>query len=248
MPKPELKPMKFLFVLLLVIPLSLFCQKGDSTKTIKLSIGLTFSPDYCYRTMVSDPDFQLFADFLNEYEIPKVGFTSGLNLCFKPVKRFSFETGLLYSDKGEKTIEYSLYYQAPTTQADPALPKTSRYVYHYIYLDIPFKANFFILTKRAKLSVGAGISTNLYLSNYITNIHTYSDGHESRESSKNLFYTFPPLNIAAIAGVGFSYDITKKLYIKFEPTGRYSITPTSSTPIRKNMYSVGLNTGIYLKL
>jgi len=237
--------MKLLFVLLFIVPISLFCQKSDSTNKSKLSIGLTFSPDYCYRTLRSDANSKWIEDYRNAKEVPKFGYTSGINMSVKLNKRFSFETALLYADRGMKTKEYELL--APG-QSDPVIPKTIKYNYHYIYLDVPIKMNFYLLTKKIKLFIETGISPSLLFTQYNVAYNKFSDGHESVKKSTNTLYSYPRINLTAIAGIGLNYDLSEKLYFKAEPMFRYSLSTFGSTPIREHLYSAGLNTGIFLKL
>ena len=92
--------MKQLTIIVLTLTtLTSFSQTTETASTEKLLIGLTFSPDYCYRTLTG---FALVVNNRNETEIPKYGFTAGLAMTYKLKNRLLFETGLQFSDKGEK--------------------------------------------------------------------------------------------------------------------------------------------------
>lgn len=213
-----------------------------------ISIGLTFSPDYCYRTLHPDASVKWIADNRNTLEIPKFGYTTGLNIAKSINKKITLETGLLYSDKGERTKKYSEVWLTSSGQPDPALPTAMTFIYHYIYLDIPIKANYYFLTQKAKFYLTAGISPNVFLSQKTTSILEYSDGHNTKKNSSGNSSGFSRINLTVIAGLGFSYDFTNKLYFKIEPTYRRSITSIIDAPIKGYLYSVGLNTGIYYNL
>ena len=71
----------------------------DSTK--KFSIGINFSPDYSYRRLHSDID-DGFVEIRNKIESPRFGFTSGIVARYQLGSRFALESGLQFSDKGDK--------------------------------------------------------------------------------------------------------------------------------------------------
>ena len=238
--------MKLFLIFLTFFPLTIFCQSTDTTKTKRIAIGLTFSPDYCYRKLSPDATSQWIADSRDNLEIPKFGFTTGLSLLFQLNKRLTFETGLQYSNKGEKTKSYSLTWNTPSGQPDPALPTKNTFIYHYNYLDIPVKVNYNILTKRLKFFVSGGISTNVFLFQKTTSILEYSDGRT--ETNNSTGSGLSRINFAVLAGLGINYDLTSRLTFRIEPTYRRSITSIINAPIKGYLYSAGINTGIYFKL
>jgi hypothetical protein len=240
--------MKHLLLMLAFIPLTTFGQKTDSIKAKRISLGLTFSPDYCYRTLKPDKTkmSELIANERDSFEIPRFGYTTGINFAYMINKRFTLETGLLFSDKGEKAKNDTLIWNTSSGTTDPSLPIRMSFIYHYFYVDIPIKINFNLLTKRAKLYITAGISPNIYITQKTTSILEYDDGHTTKNSTTSRNLTF--INLAVIGGLGFSYDLTEHLYFKIEPTYRRSITSIISAPIKGYLYSIGLNTGIYYKL
>jgi len=239
--------MRLLLTLLTIVPFTTFCQNIEAIETEKISIGLTFSPDYCYRTLKPDASGILLAERRDTLEIPKFGCATGLNVALNINKRITLETGFLYSDKGEKTKTYSPVWIAPTGQPDPALPTKITSIYHYIFLDIPIKVNYYLLTQRVKFFLTAGISPNIFLTQRTTSIFDYTDGHSSTNTSSGNT-GFAKINLTFTVGLGLGYDLTKKMYLKAEPTYRRSITSIVNAPIKGYLYSVGLNTGLYYKL
>lgn len=240
--------MKLLFTLLALIPLAIFCQNTNPTKKVDISIGFTFSPDYCYRTLKVNSSSDLVkwtAESRDTFEIPKFGYTTGLNVALRFNKRISLETGLLYSNKGEKTKRLSdLHAIGP----DSTLPTAISYIYGYIYIDIPIKFNYYVLVhKKAKLFVMAGISPNIFLTQKTTSILEYKDGQKNTSNSWH-HQNYIIIDLTIIAGLGFRYDLSNKIYFSLEPTYRRSITPINDGFIRSYLYSIGLTTGFYYKL
>jgi len=234
-----------LLIILAIIPFFGFSQGKDSTCTGKFSIGLAFSPDYCYRTLQSDASSQWIADGRNAMEVPKFGFTTGISGLYKLSKKVNIEAGLQYSDKGEKTKQYT----PDTTQpSDPAIPNHVSYNYSYTYLDIPLKVSYSILTHRFGLFVSAGISTNIFLLQQTTATQEFADGTTKKVSSTNIVTKFSAVNFAILAGFGVDYNVNKSAQIRVEPIYRRSLNSIISAPIKEYLYSAGLNIEFYYKL
>lgn len=240
--------MKLLFTLLALIPLAIFCQNTNPTKKVDISIGFTFSPDYCYRTLKADASSvsaKWIVDSRDTFEIPKFGYTTGLYVALRFNKRISLETGLLYSNKGEKTKRLSNLH---AIEPDSTLPIAISFIYGYIYIDIPIKFNYYVLVhKKAKLFVMAGISPNIFLTQKTTSILEYKDGQKNTSNSWHQ-QDYAIIDLTIIAGLGFSYDLTNKIYFSLEPTYRRSIIPINDGGIISYLYSIGLTTGLFYKL
>jgi hypothetical protein len=232
-----------LLFILIFIPFVAFSQNADSTKTRRISIGLTYSPDYSYRILKPNTSSEWIATLRDSLEIPKYGFTTGLNIAFKINKRISLEAGILYADKGYKTIKLT----GTTVVPEPSLPTTISNNYQYIYLDIPLKINYYLLTHRTKLYVTAGLSPNIYIKQKTKSTGEHADGHTSI-SSFSTNDGNSKINLATMVGFGASYDLTKSLYFKVEPIYRRSITPFESTSLKQHLYSAGANVGVYFKI
>jgi hypothetical protein len=237
---------KFVLYCLIFIslPITFFGQNESQPTSKTQAVGFTFSPDYCYRSLKADEDFQFIVDSRNSLETPKFGFTTGFNYSMRLSKRFTFEVGVLYSEKGEKFKHTDFI--PPSTYNDPALPSKILGRYHYLYLDIPVRTNFYLTNKKLKLYLTGGISPNLHLIQKTVSIMKFGDGHSTRSVTYDNV-GFSRINVAFIAGLGVRYDLSEKLYLQCEPLYRRSITSIISGPIEGYLYSVGLNTGIYYK-
>jgi hypothetical protein len=234
---------RIIVILLAMLPFSAFCQNPAKLTSDKFAVGFVFSPNHCFRTLSSDASSEWISDSREDMEIPKLGFTTGASLIFKPTPRIALETGLLLSDKGEKTKK--LTYN--TIDPESPLPIAATHNYHYVYLDIPAKVNYYILTGKAKLFVSAGASTNIFLKHTRTSTLEYNNGKEKKEFVSDNS-GFNKVNFAAVAGLGMEYDITDKLRLRAEPIYRHSLGSIIDTPIKSYLYSAGVNFGIYSKL
>lgn len=239
---------KYLLLISFLLPYALFSITIDSIKTVdsiknnKCEIGFSFSPDYSYRSLKSDASNQLIKEIRDTLEVPKFGYTAGINLLFHIHKKIVVETGLLFSDKGEKTKKTSF-----VNVTNDQLPTYYTYKYHYYYLDIPLKVNYYVLMGKLKIYLTAGISGNIFL----TQKTTLLEGHDNKDTKRTSF-TFNPefnrFNLAFVAGAGINYKVSKRTDLKVEPIYRRSITPIDNFPIKVYLYSAGLNIGLTYKL
>lgn len=239
--------MKNLLAFLIIIPLTTFSLISDTIAKKKFAVGISFSPDYAYRTLKTDASSQWIADNRNDTEIPKFGYTTGLNFSMTLGKRFSVEIGALYSDKGEKTKKINLVWGTP----DPDAPTKVKFIHHYYYLDIPLKVNFhFFKIRKNGFFVSAGISSNIFITEKTTTIADYSDGHTSTNTRFDQD-ELKKLNFAFTAGIGYQNHLSNKLLLNVQPTYRRSITPVNHIVydgwIRSYLYSLGLDIGLYYK-
>jgi opacity protein-like surface antigen len=224
------------------MPLASFCLPVDSTKAKKIDIGFSYSSDYCYRTLKADASNKWIADSRNEMEIPKIGYTVGLNLAYKLNTKLVVEAGVLFSDKGEKTRKIS-YTESASGQSE----RYTIYKYHYNYLDIPIKVNYYFPIGKFKLYATAGVSTNIFLNEKITTVqgHSFSD---AEKNTVNTYSKFSRINLSMLIGAGLNYNVSEKMFLKAEPIYTRSITSIVNAPVKSYLYSVGLNLGVYYKL
>lgn len=230
---------KITSLLFILISSVVFGQTAEPVSSSKISIGVTFSPDYCYRRLHSEnASAKVITEIRDETEIPKFGYTAGLSLLFKPWKRISFETGLFFSDKGYKTKFIGLY---DLEASPPLLVNRVKTSYQYYYLNIPIKLNYFILTGKVKLFASTGFSTNIFLDDRTKS--TFEDPAGTEYASSDL--DFSPINIIVLLGAGIDYSINNRLNFRLEPIFSYAITPIADAPIKEYLYSVGANFGLY---
>jgi len=231
---------KALIVILIFLSVISYAQEGELKSKKPIFLGFSFSPDYCYRSLRYNSTDEDFANYRNEIEIPKFGFTTGINAIFILNKSIAMEIGINLSDKGQQ-IEKIEISQEDTNHL---IPDQIHNIWHYYYIDIPIKLNYFIIKGNLKIFVSPGISCNIFL----TQKRVKS---EFNPDNKYIYFTtegFNKLNIAVIFGAGLDYSITKKLNLRFEPIFRYSLTPLDDFEIKRYQYSVGANFGLYYKL
>jgi len=237
--KEDMKNKIFAVILILLSVIS-NAQEGELISKKSILLGLTFSPDYCYRSLRYNSSDEDFANYRNEIEIPKFGFTTGINAVFMFNKSIAMELGLHFSDKGQQTKKIEISQEDP----DQTLPDEIHNTWHYYYIDIPVKLNYFIIKGNLKLFVSPGISGNIFLKQKRVKREFNPDNEFTYFTTEG----FSKLNIAVILGAGLDYSITKKLSLRFEPIFRYALTPLDDFEIKRYPYSMGANFGFYYKL
>ena len=232
----------------------LFSQQNDTLKTKKWTVGITASPDICYRIPYSPPGSP---KLLNK-QTYKTNLCIGLNVNYSFTKRISVETGILYSAKGQVIVSPANTWQTPDGSYDPSIPNSgySSTVYSpekiinikYNYLEVPLKCNINIINRRFKLFTSIGTSANIFIGKTEKETYKNDQGTEQKKVSheyntKNI----PVIDMALVAGIGISYDINKTLYIKLEPDYRQFIRPLVDFPVSGYFYAIGCNGGLYFR-
>lgn len=238
-------PMKHLFTLAFGL---LFISNllAQSQPMRRFSFGLMISPDLAYRTLHSNEDSNtgvgyetdLAIAFRNKNEVPRLGFTAGLTIVYHRSAKWSFESGLQYSSKGEQIKWQELIYEMP----EPSAPQRGRLVSVYHYIDVPLVLNYTPGQRRLRFIASAGAIPHFYLGAMTHHYFEYADGSEERQSEEqNLDAN--PVTLSATLGAGIDWKIRPHLGLQVQPTFRYGLVPMiADKPIAQNLWSLGLKT------
>ena len=221
-----------------------FAQTPELPTSGILRMGLTLSPDICYRTLSTEsPTSQVIIDTRNEIEVPMLGFTAGFGVIFQLHRRLALETGLKLSNNSQKRKTVLLTDLSGETLGE------GRTTDRRYYFDIPVQINYSLIDKRVGLFISAGLSPGLYLSSGMTTRADFIDGSSGvtktrgRESGVSVF------NVAAIGGIGLDLDITDHLELRAGPVFRYSLLPLfPDVSINQYNYSLGGSLGLFYEL
>jgi len=212
------------------------------------SLGISFSPDLCYRSLTNssgDDTYQIILQDRNSSEFHKIGMTGGLNIKYSLSKKISFESGILYSNKGYSSQGKFLF----GDQIDPVTGVRSLGVitYHYKYVDIPFKVNF-VLTDLEKIHfyLTGGLVGNIFLKGKMEYYYTDRDGTKHTEAI--LDYQSRKFNISPFIGIGIQLRKHKRTSIQIEPLYRRQLFSTHNAPIHEYLWNFGVNAVVYYKL
>ncbi len=238
---------KTLLISMFLFPLMLLCQEADN-KLSQFSLGISFSPEYSYRVLKAKEDkYESFVALSDSMEVPKFGFTTGIQIRYDILKRLNIESGIQFTDKGDKMIN-SNFVAADTN--DPLLLNlnsitTVKKVY---FIEVPLKVSYKIVSGKFSLSVFGGISANIFLDNNTKSIIKYKDGTEEVQPT-NREGNFKSINVTMLAGIGLNYELNKKLCLNFEPIYKRDITEINTSDIISYyFYSFGANVGLRYRI
>lgn len=239
----------------LALMLILFCfnvnsQTPENNVNKKFSFGINFSPDYSYRRLHSnnaDDNFVMYD--LNKKESPKLGFTTGATVLYSLNERIALESGLQFSDKTykyEMDIDDYDFIEGISVKDDPAIPLFLQTNYHYYYLGVPIKLNFYVLQKNISLFISTGVSTDFYIYGKIKSVLEYKDRTEKDSKPIDDTY-FNKVSFIGLFGFGLETDISNRFQFRLEPIFRYSFTPLYDSSRKENLYSIGANFTVFFK-
>lgn len=211
----------------------------------RIQLGINLSPDVCYRTLKNmdgeyDTDLNIITH--NSIEIPKIGFTGGINVAINFTRFFGIETGIHYSDKGYQTKVLEL--TPPGGGPDPSAPDKIRYNYHFHYIDIPLKFYFTVGKKKVRFLATGGITTNIFIDETQTITRFYTTRTESETTDTEFDYN--RINLSPTIGLGIDYKINQRMNLRIEPVFRYGILKIIDAPMTGYLYNAGLNIGYYV--
>jgi hypothetical protein len=237
-----------LFILILTALSSYGQDKTKETSTSdfkRFQIGINVFPGICFRTLKNNDgssSSEIIISQRNDRETIKVGYTAGLNVCFNIKNYFGLETGIQYSNKGYQTKKQDMVSEQP----DPGLPKQTKFIYDFHFIDIPVKVNFTIGKKKVRFFTSVGVTTNIFIKETQTSFLYYSDRTDNKTSPTNLDYN--KVNISPTVSFGIDYKINNRMNLRVEPTFRYGVLKIIDTPVTGYLYSGGLNISYYFSL
>jgi hypothetical protein len=206
----------------------------DSSESYKNSIGIYFSPDYCYRNLSAKEDYYWMMTPYDTLEVGKLGYTFGFQFNRKVFPALELSAGIAFSDRGERTRKY-------------VIPPANNYINHYYYLDVPISVraypflNNYYIKKNPKLFFYflGGLQCSIFLNHKLERQNTFNE----IETISTRGYV-SKVNLGFLLGLGVNYNIQKQLALKAEPILRHSINSVSKAPVKKHLYSVGLQLGL----
>ena len=203
----------------------------------KVQIGLTLSPDIGFRTLQNNDgssSSDLVIESRNQFEVPKISYTMGVNARINFTQKFGLETGIHYSNKG-----YGLNYEGFVFEGDITWGECLSYRYNYHYIDVPIKANFTFGNKKLKFIAGAGLTANFFLHETIVQSYQDQTHKQSSEANNNSF------NLSPTVSFGIDYQISDKLHLRLEPTFKYQALKLIDAPVTGHLYTTGIHTTCY---
>jgi len=226
--------------LIFLLYFSIAFQEVNALQLPERMVGITFSPEYSFRFLTSDEQFNEMREFRDEIEIPKFGYTVGFNFSIKLMKKTFAEIGGSYSNKGVNTKSQAILYDS----LESGTPVTLRKKYSYSFLEIPMRINYQLFENHG-FFISLGLAVDFKSRERVKTYYTYGNGDKERDSFGASGYG-PRVSLNGIGGLGYFFQLSKDYFLKVEPFFKCAITPTVNDALKEYFYSYGLDVGIYL--
>lgn len=221
-----IKVISFLF---LFAALPGLAQLNDTLKYNNVKLGLSVSPSFSSRYLKAEGDAQSNADYFDSIEMPHVGYSLGINFGCQISKRFSVNSGLLFSNKAQGLKATSL-------------EKLTNYTNNIYYLDLPVKINYYFFSKKSKIYLTGGTNFSYFLANKIS---------YRKENSTDIFSAVSEdlnsFNILGVIGLGIDVPIYRRWACNFEANYQHAFTPLLNTPIKRYLFSINPTIALFYK-
>lgn len=211
---------KILYVLILF---PLFSYGQDST--LHRALGISFSNDLCYRLTSAENELTETKKNFDSLEVARYGYTFGVFGGYNVSPNFSVQAGLNFSRRG----------YAIDTLEEAGLVNMK---FSYSFIEVPLRVRYVLRTQRKiQPVVTLGFNTGFLLRNKtfyneigIAGRKTYQDGQK-----------MIPINFGIVASLGFQKNIWPNYIFQLDGVYRQSITPLSDTPLKRHLFSAGVN-------
>jgi len=224
--------MKLLYALLsCFLSFALFAQdstKIEENKLKKHQIGLTYSPEYTFRYLQADSKSAWVMQIADSMEVPKFGFSTGLNYVYNVNDKLNINTGIFFTDNGEKT-KYNVNIQPVN------------YTNHYYFVSIPVRINYTMYTKKVALYSSIGLTGNVFINHRTV---MFEEGKKEAIQFNNS-NDLTRWNIGGVAGLGMQAKLSENWFFKLEVLYKQSISAVNNDPVKKWLYAVGPNFGLF---
>jgi Outer membrane protein beta-barrel domain len=214
-------------ILCILILLPLFSKAQDSTSHVFFG-GISYSNDLSYRLSKADGDIAYLKQEFDSLESSRYGFSAGVFAGYNFNAALSVRAGLHFSRYG---------YAIDTLQA--AGFTNMRFNYNYVELPIRI-SHVFKLQRKVQPIVSLGVYTGYLLQHKTTHFATGEPQRISYEDGQ----TLSSINLGVIGAVGFQKNIAPNYRIELEGSFRQCLTPIGDTPLKRYLFSTGVNFSI----
>lgn len=235
-------------LIIFIFVITSFCSYGQSTVSNdfkRFQIGINFSPDVAYRILKRNDGSSTsntMIDWRNKNEVPKFGYTAGLNFGYNIKSFIGIETGIQYSNKGFQTKKQTLTF-------DPLFGISSityKSIEDFHYIDIPVKVNLTIGKQKVRFFTSIGLITNILVQ--ATNTSIFEENGKVTKDTDKSTWDYNRINLSPMLSLGIDYKINNQMNLRVEPTFRFGALKIIDTPITSYLYCGGINVSYYFGL
>ena len=217
--------MKKILCILLLLPL--FTKAQDSTSHVFYG-GISYSNDLSYRLSKADGDIDYLKQEFDSLESSRYGFSAGVFAGYTINSALSVRAGL----------HFSRYGFAIDTLEEAGFTNMK---FNYSYVELPIRiSHVFKLQSKVQPIVSLGLYAGYLLQQKTTHFATGEPQRITYEDGQAL----SSINLGVIGAVGFQKNIAPNYRIQLEGAFRQSFTPVGDTPLKRYLFSTGVNFSI----
>lgn len=214
--------MKKILCLLLFLPL--FTKAQDSTSHVIFG-GISYSNDLSYRLSKAEGEFSYLKNEFDSLESSRYGFSAGIFAGYTINTTLSVQAGLHFTRSG---------FSIDTLQE----VGFTNMKFNYNYLELPIRiTHVFKLQRKIQPIVSMGFYAGYLLQHRTTYFVSAEPQRKTYEDGQSL----SPLNLGFMGTLGFQKDIAPNYRIQVEGLFRQSFTSISNTPLKRYLFSTGIN-------
>lgn len=143
-------------LLLLAFCIDAYSQTSDSLNEKKWSVGISYSRDYCYRTIDADYATE-FKKLRDSVDLQRWNGSFGIIASRRKWKNFQLQTGLIFSQKGFNSKAYVIKHDVGKFPGSMTIIDTVKDEFTYAYASLPLLIKYNIGKSRLKLTASTGI-------------------------------------------------------------------------------------------
>ena len=196
--------------------------------TSKISIGLTQSFDLGYRISSADAASTWMKNISDSIEKPTLANSSAVKFQFDLNKKITLRTGIVFSQKGYQ-------YRSGT------LAGFDLYKEHFSFIEVPVQVLYKFGQKKNIPYISIGTSAG-YL---IESQAVYSLENSAKEVKMDLTSDLTKFQINGSLGLGMSFSLNQKWNLISELNYSQALYSISSGPLKKQLFTAGINIGLF---
>ncbi|MDX1447344.1 outer membrane beta-barrel protein, partial [Lishizhenia sp.] len=214
----------------------------------KFSLGVNVFPNFSMGILSYDESSSSAGELFKNIETWKPSASTSILVEYTLKHNAFLGFGLGYQNNGEQTKKQALIFSInPTTGEpvyDPYQPSHAKSIYNHHNLEIPIYYRHLFNNRFYGVF---GLSGIVNISNTRTSVLYYPEKATERNTKNDNSTEFRKINLSTNIGLGF--DVIQKENFSFyiQPNAQFGILGLAkSTPINRNMLSIGISTGIRL--
>ncbi len=205
-----------------------YSQNVETSKSSKFSLGICQSFDLAYRFSFSDDKSIWIKEISDTIESSILTNSSAVKLQFDLNEKISLRTGIVYAQKG---FNYK----------SGALVGFDRYQENYSFIEVPIQVLYKLGENKIKPYVSIGTSIGYLMKSQAF----YTLENSTKEVRMPLSSDLTKLQVNGILGMGMSFSLDQKWTLITELTYTQALFSISNGPLKKQLFTAGINIGLF---